>query len=129
MMNRTKKVSKRLRKFLGLWWIEPIEETLKERGIVPYRHFPQGPAQVLIDPRCPGFRQGSSLHQANQLVVRVVVPLPACIARTVFPGVGIGLLGPNGAEDFRWPPREVTARHHPRSSACGAPLGASVQGT
>ena len=46
-MNKTKKVNKRLRKFLGLWWIEPIEETLKERGIVPYKHVPKEPLTKL----------------------------------------------------------------------------------
>ena len=40
---KARPVNKKLRKFLGLWWIEPIEETLKERGIVPYKHVPQEP--------------------------------------------------------------------------------------
>ena len=40
---KARPVNKKLRKFLGLWWIEPIEETLKERGIVPYKHVPQKP--------------------------------------------------------------------------------------
>jgi hypothetical protein len=46
-VSKTKKVNKKLRKFLGLWWIEPIEETLRERGIVPYKHVPQGPVGKL----------------------------------------------------------------------------------
>ena len=42
-MRKAKPVNKRLRRFLGLWWIEPIEETLKDLGIVPYRHIPREP--------------------------------------------------------------------------------------
>jgi len=49
---KARPVNKKLRKFLGLWWIEPIEETLKERGIVPYRHVPQGQVPKLP----PGFK-------------------------------------------------------------------------
>jgi hypothetical protein len=44
------KVNKKLRKFLGLWWIEPIEETIKDLGLVPYKHVPAGPP--------PKFRSG-----------------------------------------------------------------------
>jgi hypothetical protein len=51
-MTRAKKVNKRLRKFLGLWWIEPIEETIKELRIAPYRHVPRRPAPKLP----PGFK-------------------------------------------------------------------------
>jgi hypothetical protein len=45
-----KKVNKELRKFLGLWWIEPIEATIREMGRVPYRHVPRQP--------CKKFRPG-----------------------------------------------------------------------
>jgi len=51
-MKRSRKVNKRLRKFLGLWWIEPIEETIQELGKVPYRHVPQAPVPKLP----PGFK-------------------------------------------------------------------------
>jgi hypothetical protein len=46
-MKRSKNVNKRLRKFLGLWWIEPIEETIQELGKVPYRHVPSRPLPPL----------------------------------------------------------------------------------
>ena len=51
-MGKAKSVNKKLRKFLGLWWIEPIEETLEERGIVPYRHVPRAPVPRLP----PGYK-------------------------------------------------------------------------
>ena len=42
-----KKVNKKLRKLLGLWWIEPIEETLKETGKPIYRHVPSPPMKKM----------------------------------------------------------------------------------
>jgi hypothetical protein len=42
-----KKVNKKLRKFLGLWWIEPIEDTLKEMGKKPYKWVPPQPFRKL----------------------------------------------------------------------------------
>lgn len=42
-MRRPMKVNKKIRKPLGLWWIEPIEETIRERGLIPYKHVPPGP--------------------------------------------------------------------------------------
>jgi hypothetical protein len=49
-MRKAKPVNKKLRTFLGLWWIEPIEETLKDLGIVPYRHVPQEPLPAKVPP-------------------------------------------------------------------------------
>ena len=44
-------VNKNLRKFMGLWWIEPIEETIREMGRVPYKPVPKLP--------CRKFRPGN----------------------------------------------------------------------
>ncbi len=42
-MRKARPVDKKLRKFLGLWWIEPIDETIKDLGLVPYRHVSRKP--------------------------------------------------------------------------------------
>jgi hypothetical protein len=42
-MRKARPVDKKLRKFLGLWWIEPIDETIKDLGLVPYRHVRRKP--------------------------------------------------------------------------------------
>ena len=42
-----RKVNKKLRRFLGLWWIEPIEETLREIGKPVPRQVPSRPMTKL----------------------------------------------------------------------------------
>ena len=51
-MRKAKPVNKELRKLLGLWWIEPTMETLKDLGIVPYRHVSRAPLPKVR----PGFK-------------------------------------------------------------------------
>jgi hypothetical protein len=42
-----KRVTKKLRRRLGLWWIEPIDETLRELGKPVPKHIPSPPMKKM----------------------------------------------------------------------------------